>query len=95
MEFQLTSHGSRPVWDERLMRQLSQISVPLEPTSGMVIGIEDDRGAVYRIVRTNGLYETVRLFESARELGFDISVGRETAGQQAHRVLRRIAPHNG
>ena len=39
----------------------------------MVIGVEDDTGAVYRIVRTSGLYETVRLFESARELGFDIS----------------------
>jgi hypothetical protein len=55
----------------------------------MVIGIEDDAGAVYRIVRTNGLYETVRLFESARELGFGIVNGRPTAGVQAHRVLRR------
>lgn len=55
----------------------------------MVIGVEDDAGAVYRIVRTSGLYETVRLFESARELGFDISGARTKDGQQAHRVLRR------
>lgn len=71
------------------MRALSQVSTPVQEGSGLVIGVEDDAGAVYRIVRTNGLHETVRLFESARELGFDISRGRTTDGEQAHRVLRR------
>ena len=91
MEFHLTSQGRPPRWDESLMRALSQLSAPIQETSGMVIGIEDDAGAVYRIVRTSGLYETVRLFESARALGFHISSGRTTDGQQAHRVLRRAS----
>jgi hypothetical protein len=76
------------------MRALRQLSAPVQETSSMVIGIEDDAGAVYRIVRTNGLFETVRLFESARELGFDISGGRTTDGHQAHRVLRRTSMPN-
>ena len=95
MEFHLTSHGQLPHWDESLMRALSQLSAPIQETSSMVIGIEDEGGAVYRIVRTNGLYETVRLFESARELGFNISGARTTDGQQAHRVLRRVPALNG
>lgn len=94
MEFQITSQGTRPLWDEHLMRALSQISAPVAQTSSMVIGIEDECGAVYRIVRTNGVYETVLLFESARELGFDITGGRTTDGQHTHRVLRRPVKHN-
>ncbi len=94
MESQLTSQGRLPNWDDSLMRALSQVSAPVHEASGLVIGIEDDAGAVYRIVRTNGLYETVRLFESARELGFDISGGRAADGLQAHRVLRRAVTLN-
>jgi hypothetical protein len=40
------------------------------------------------------LYETVRLFESARELGFNIAGGRSAGDQWTHRVLRRKAPTN-
>jgi hypothetical protein len=94
MESHLTSQGRLPNWDEFLMRALSRVSAPIHEASGMVIGIEDDTGAVYRIVRTNGLYETVRLFESARALGFDISGGRSADGHQAHRVLRRASTLN-
>ena len=94
MESSLTSQGHTPLWDESLMRTLSHVSAPVQESSVMVIGVEDDAGAVYRIVRTNGLCETVRLFESARELGFDISAGRTTDGQQAHRVLRRAPTLN-
>ncbi len=89
MESTLTTAGHMPSWDESLMRALSQVSAPNRANSGMVIGIEDDAGTVYRLVRTNGLYETVRLFESARELGFHISGGRAAGGDQAHRVLRK------
>ncbi len=77
------------------MRALSQLSAPVQANSGLVIGVEDDAGAVYRIVHTNGLYETVRLFESARMLGFDIQGGRAAHGHQAHRVLRRVGALNG
>lgn len=91
MESHLTSPGRRPVWDESLMNALTQVSAPLQQTSGMVIGVEDDAGAIYRIVHPNGLYEAVRLLESARQLGFGISGGRTADGQQAHRVLRRTA----
>ncbi len=91
MESHLTSQGSRPLWDEALMRARSQVSAPFQATSSMVIGIEDDAGAVYRIVQTNGLFEAVRLFESARDLGFRIFRGRAADGHQAHRVLRRTA----
>jgi hypothetical protein len=94
MESNLTTRGRTPTWDESLMRALSQVSSPTHESSGMVIGIEDDAGAVYRIVRTNGLYETVRLFESARDLGFHVSAGRTTDGHQAHRVLRRSCQLN-
>ena len=70
------------------MRALSQASAP-GPAAGLVIGVEDDAGDVYRLVRTSGLYETVRLFESARELGFSIGAGRATGSAAAHRILRR------
>ncbi len=89
MQSNLTARGHLPAWDECLMRALNQVSAPNHEDSGMVIGIEDDGGAVYRLVRTNGLHETVRVFESARELGFGIAGGRMTHGDLTHRVLRR------
>lgn len=89
MKSQLTTRGGMPVWDASLMRALSQVSAPDQENDGMVIGIEDDAGAVYRIILTTGLCETVRLFESARNLGFAIAAGRTAQGYTSHRVLQR------
>ena len=42
------------------MRALSQVSVPAGPTSGIVIGGDDDACTIHRIAQTSGLYEMVR-----------------------------------
>jgi hypothetical protein len=89
MHSNLVPHAKMPLWDDALMRVLSQASAPTGPTTGVVIGVEDDAGDIYRLVHTSGVYETVRLFESARDLGFTINPGRSASGAAAHRVLRR------
>ncbi len=89
MESSLVIPVQMPSWDDALMRAFTRASAPTGPATGMIIGVEDDGGAIYRLVRTSGLYEAVRLFESARELGFSIAAGRSTNGASAHRVLRR------
>jgi hypothetical protein len=94
MESTLVACAKMPAWDDALMRALSQASAPTGPTNGVVIGVEDDAGDIYRLVRTSGVYETVRLFESARQLGFSITAGRSDRGTSAHRVLRR-SRHTG
>lgn len=94
MKSLLTTRDGAPVWDGSLMHALSQVGTPDQDIDGVVIGVEDDAGAVYRIIRTSGLCETVRLFESARQLGFAITAGRSADGYTAHRVLHRPRLHN-
>jgi hypothetical protein len=48
------------------MRALALLSAPSANPNCMTIGVEDGAGQVYRVVHTSGLYETVRIFESAR-----------------------------
>jgi len=89
MESQLVDGVAVPSWDDTLMRALILSSAPCGTQNSMTIGVEDRAGQVYRVLRTGGLYETVRLFESARELGFGIAPGRTSAGHTLQRVLRR------
>jgi hypothetical protein len=88
MESKLIGGASTPAWDGSLMRALMQSPAPLAGDVCMTIGIENPDGEVYRIVRTAGLNETVRLFESARDLGFGIAQGRQEGSQALQRVLR-------
>jgi hypothetical protein len=71
------------------MRALALLSAPSANPNCMTIGVEDGAGQVYRVVHTSGLYETVRIFESARELGFGIGDGKRASGHTLQRVLRR------
>ena len=91
MESQLIRHDIAPAWDDELMRALTRVTAPVTDHCGLLIGVEDDTGRIYRLVRTTGLYETVRLFESARAFGFDIAAGGNTSGQRVQRVLRRVS----
>jgi hypothetical protein len=89
MESKLIGGASTPAWDGSLMRALSRTDAPRTDNVCMTIGIENTEGDVYRIVKTTGLNETVRLFESARELGFGFAEGRLQDSPPLHRVLRR------
>ena len=58
------------------------------------IGIVGATGMVGEVMRSilaerDVVHETVRLFESARELGFGFAQGRLQGSQPLHRVLRR------
>jgi hypothetical protein len=90
MESKLIGGACAPSWDDSLMRALMQASAPHTTDYCMTIGVENPDGDVYRIVRTAGLNETVRVFESARELGFGIGRGRLQDREPLHRVLRLV-----
>ena len=90
MESKLIVGAEVPPWDESLMRAFARNSAPSNSKNCLTIGIEDPAGQVYRLVKTCGVYETTRLFESARELGFGIAQGRVHGPQLLHRVLRRV-----
>jgi hypothetical protein len=89
MESTLIGGASTPFWDDSLMRAFARADAGLDAALCMHIGIENPAGDIYRIVKTAGLNETVRVFESARDLGFDIAQGRLEGDQPLHRVLRR------
>jgi hypothetical protein len=89
MESTLIGGTTAPPWDDSLMRALPRTHAPSAAAVCLTIGIENHAGDVYRIVKTAGLNETVRLFEFARELGFGIAQGRREGDQALLRVLRR------
>jgi hypothetical protein len=88
METTLLQPGGTPPSDAALMQALRQVTAPSDNRLAMTIGVEDANGKVYRIVRTNGLCEAVRIFESARQLGFAITHGRKAANCEFQKVLR-------
>lgn len=90
MESTLLSSTGVPPRDDSLMRALGHVHASWGTKNGMLFGIEAADGRVYRVVKTNGVCETVQFFESARALGFSIVEGREDGEQHFHRVLRRI-----
>jgi hypothetical protein len=71
------------------MQALQHLNAPSGPHHALTFGVEDSEGQVYRVVRTSGLCETVRIFESARELGFDIGNARPSSASHFQKVLRR------
>ena len=87
MEFKLIGGASTPAWDASLMQALARAHASHPADNCMNIGIENTAGDIYRIVKTGGLNETVRLFESARELGLGITRGRLQGNQPLHRVI--------
>lgn len=76
-----------PAWDEPLMEAATRLGTSAAQ-NGMAIGVENPQGRIYRVVETNGICETVQLFESARSLGFGIVEGRQVGEQTVQRVLR-------
>ena len=88
MQTDLLSNARVPSSDVTLMQALQCLQSPLDNLQSMTIGVEDDDGVIYRVVRTSGLCETVRVFESARQLGFAIASATSPANDQFQRVLR-------
>ena len=88
MQTTLLQHAGTPPSDAALMQALRQLTGPSDDRLAMTIGVEDANGDVYRIVRTNGLCEAVRIFESARQLGFAIAGGRKAANCEFQKTLR-------
>ena len=92
METSLVINARIPSSDAALLQALRRLSAPSDNQHAMSFGVEDASGQVYRVVRTSGLCETVRVFESARELGFDIANARTASAEQFQKVLRQRAP---
>jgi hypothetical protein len=76
--------------DGLLMGELSKrlrLSRPLEER-GLAFGVEDLRGAVYRIIETGSVWEAARIFEAVRRLGFEIAPGRREPEGRVMRIFR-------
>jgi hypothetical protein len=89
MESTLVRGASTPSWDDSLMQGLMRANSQTFADTPLAIGVENAAGDVYRVVRTSGLNETVRVFECARDLGFGIAAGRLEGDEEFVRVLRR------
>ena len=91
METKLVRDDRVPATDAALLQALQRLSAPSGTLSSMTFGVEDAEGQVYRIVRSSGVCETVRIFETARELGFDIGNPRFSTAANLQKVLRARA----
>ena len=91
MQTSLVRDDGVPSTDAALLHALQRLNSPSGAACSMALGVEDADGFVYRIVRTSGVCETVRVFETARELGFDIGNPRFSMAANLQKVLRRRA----
>jgi hypothetical protein len=91
MQTDLVENAHVPSSDTPLLQALLSLQTPLERHHALSIGVEGEDGQVYRVVRTTGLCETVRVFETARRLGFEIAEARQSANESFQKVLRRRA----
>ena len=91
METRLVREDRVPATDAALLQALQRLSAPAGTPGAMTFGVEDADGHVYRIVRSSGVCETVRIFETARELGFDIGNPRFSNAANLQKVLRARA----
>jgi hypothetical protein len=77
--------------DEELMNMLDEeASCPIEGQAALSVGIEGPDGEVYRVIETQGLWETVRVFDALRARGFSITAGRAVGDRNLSRVFREI-----
>ena len=75
--------------DKELLNALAEdASCPTDRASTLSIGIEGPDGEVYRVVETEGLWETVRAFDALRQLGLTVAPGREVGNRMLARVFR-------
>lgn len=88
MQSNLLQGAAAPASDASLMQAIAQLNAPADDRNAMTIGVEDAQGRVYRVVRTTGLCETVRFFESVRKLGYDIHRGRAANEISFQKILR-------
>ncbi len=96
METSLVRNVGVPPSDVALMQALQKVNAPAGTVHAMSFGVEDAQGRVYRVVRTSGLCETVRVFESARALGFDIGNAPASLTSQFQKVMRaRVGAESG
>ena len=91
MQTDLLENEHVPPSDMTLLQALLSLQAPLETMNAISIGVEGDDGRIYRVVRTAGLCETVRVFETARRLGFEITEANNAANESLQKVLRRRA----
>ena len=77
--------------DEELMTMLDdEASCPIEGLAALSVGIEGPDGEVYRVIETQGLWETVRVFDALRARGLSITAGRAVGDRNLSRVFRQI-----
>jgi hypothetical protein len=89
METSLVPNAPIPPSDATLLSVLSRLDATDGESHPIVIGVEDAQGQVYRIVRTAGLCEAVRIFEAARALGFSIDTAGPAKAANYQKVLRQ------
>lgn len=53
----------------------------------MTIGIEGPTNAIYRLIETTSLIETIGVFEALHDLGLQSTDGRHEAGRRVARVF--------
>ena len=75
--------------DEELMIMLEEeASCSIEGLASLSVGIEGPDGEVYRVIETQGLWETVRVFDALRARGLSITAGRTVGDRNLSRVFR-------
>ena len=77
--------------DEELMNTLDEeASCAIEGLASLSVGIEGPDGEVYRVIETQGLWETVRVFDTLRARGLSIAAGRAVGDHNLSRVFREV-----
>ena len=77
--------------DEEMMNMLDEkATCPVEGQAALSVGIEGPDGEVYRVIETQGLWETVRVFDALRARGLSIAAGRAVGDRNLSRVFREV-----
>lgn len=79
--------------DDALMQVLRDLPALLTPSRTVLrTGIEGPAGQVYRVVLTDGLVETIHLYETLLRFGLAMAAGRQIDGTTLQRVFWACAP---
>ncbi len=78
-----------PRVDAQLIGALEQQLQPsLSSGPALSFGVESEEGSVYRVIRTNSLWEAGRIFGLVTEMGFEIVSGVVASRPELSRVFR-------
>lgn len=65
-----------------------QLKPGLSSEPALSFGVESQNGHVYRVIRTDSLWEAGRIFDMVVEMGFDIAPGADASPPGLSRVFR-------